>query len=71
MDVWKSVEYGYEFPRAIGESEKNNELTTSRTMSVDPKNRRWYEWNTQEKKDILCGLFDAKFTKLMQFTTEK
>ena len=40
MDAWKSVEDGYEFPKAADESEEKDERTNSRTVLVDSENRR-------------------------------
>ena len=45
MDIWKLVEEGYEFPKVIDESEENGEISTSKTMNVDPENIKQYEWN--------------------------
>ena len=72
MDIWKSVEDGYEFPKeTIDESEGTNEHTTSRTTPVDPKNKRQYEWNARENNAILCGITDVEFTKGIQCTATK
>ena len=55
MDVWKSVEDGYEFLKATDELEENDECATSKTVSVDTENRRQYEWNVRAKNVILFG----------------
>ena len=71
--VWMcgNQEDGYVFPKFADESEENNERATSKTMTIDPKNRKQYEWNAQTKNSILCGLADVEFKKVMQRTTSK
>ena len=65
------MEDGYEFLKAVDESEENDERTTYRTVPTDPENKRQYEWNALANNSILCGLVDAKLTKVMQCTTKK
>ena len=68
MDLWKSVEDGYEFPKVAEELEENGgatEVSTTKMVTVDPENRKKSEWNTWEKKVILCELVYDEFTKVM------
>ena len=71
MNVWKSIEDIYEFLKAADESEDNGEHSISWTTTVDPENRKKYEWNAQANNVILCSIVHVEFTKLMQCTATK
>ena len=78
MDMWKSIEDRYKFPKITDESkqngdelEENCETTTLKTMIVDPANKKHYEWNVRAKNAILYRLADVEFTKVMHCTTPK
>ena len=74
MDLLKLVEDGYEFPKVAEDLEENGgatKVSTTKMVTVDPKNRKQSEWNTWEKKVILCELVDDEFTKVMHYTTMK
>jgi len=49
MDVRKSVEEGYKFSKVADNSEENGNISTTIIKTVDPRNRKQYEWNAQAK----------------------
>ena len=72
MDIWKSIEDRYKFPKFIEEleekdyeSEENRETVASKIVSVGPNNRKQNEWNVRVNNTIICGLTDSEFTKVM------
>ena len=71
MEFWKSIEDKYKFLKVADESQENCDISAPRTTTVDPQNRKQYEWNARAKKAISCRLADAKFTNIMQCTTIK
>ena len=78
MDIWKSLEEGYKFPKFVDElgenedeSERNHETTSHIETHVDQENRKQFEWNERVKNSILYVLVYAKFTKVMKCITTK
>ena len=72
IDIWRSAEDKYEFPKeTTNKSKENDDHTTSISVLVDPKNKGLYEWNRQAKNVILCGLYNVEFNKFMQSNTMK
>ena len=45
MDVWKLVENRYDFSKIANESGANDGHMTFKIVTIDPKDRKQYEWN--------------------------